>query len=312
MKREFAFDKRFIFYIFISLLSSFITFITVYGLIDEFSWDLVLFAVLFCGMSVAAWINMLCYIPCGYSFDKESVNVYYVFCKTERALWKSVYQIEIDYTVGSHGRYGRKLFTTEYIISFFDESHNGKVALNVRRSRRTRKMIEKYWDGKVEGYFSDSVKKWFEKRSKKKAKAAKKYLTDEIMPLEREVRAELREALKQLQHLAEQDGFVLDAEFIYITSDGSEFSKRPDENYTYTADVRLYLKEESSDPRAEHIEAELLYVRAGRSKWRGVKNGEAASELRQTINEILSEIRTVGFDKYCEDYCITFKSMQDD
>ena len=43
----------------------------------------------------------------------------------------------------------------------------------IARSRRARKLIEKYSGKKIEGYFSDDVKAFFEKRKAKKEKTKK-------------------------------------------------------------------------------------------------------------------------------------------
>ncbi len=312
MKKEFAFDKRFIFYIILGGMFLLIAALSIGALISEFMWEILLIPVVLLGYGLYLLINALFFIPCGYTFDKKAITVYYALSSNEYILWNDVYEIEVDYSAGVTGRYGRYLFTHEYVLSYLDKNDNSKCCENIRKSRKIKRMIEKYWDGQVSGYASDAVRKWFGKLKKKQDSAKKQYLTDEIAPMERQARAEMREFAKLSNAVCEKEGLVLRIEYRYMTHDGEKYSSRPVDSYRYVAEAQLIHKNELDDPRRVLLITDLLYVRAGKKSYRGTKNTTAIAELEAQIDETLSEIKEIGFDEFCDRNAIYFDSMYED
>ena len=76
MKKEFAFDKRFIFYIILGSMFSLVGALGIVALIPEFMWEVLLIAVVLLGYGLYLLINALFFIPCGYTFDKKAITVY--------------------------------------------------------------------------------------------------------------------------------------------------------------------------------------------------------------------------------------------
>jgi hypothetical protein len=83
---------------------------------------------------------------------------------------------------------------------------------------------------------------------------------------------------------------------IYITKDLDELNSRPQEGYTYTLVAEIARFNETDESRAVSVSTDLLYVRLGRTAYRGVKNEYAKDELEFTISDVLK----AGVEVYCK------------
>ena len=264
------------------------------------------------GAAVGFWVFALVALssalvtqPCCYLFDTEGVTICYTFFLNERYLWKNIYRIEVEEDSGSH-----KSFLLDWLLSYaFHIYGNAEgtrrfyIQGEIRKTLRTKRLLEKYWDGNITGYLSDDVKEWKEKRHSRKAKKEReiaKHLTDEIVPMEREARARFRAAVAPITDQAALMGLDLRTEYIYITQGGGEYQSRPDQNYTYAALIKLSRRDETDDSRVVEVGIDLLFVRLGRTAYRGVENGNFSTELTETLTEVLAEIRENGIESYCQ------------
>ena len=105
---------------------------------------------------------------------------------------------------------------------------------HIRKSFRTKYLLEKYWDGTITGYMFEDLKNWFNKRKAKKQAEIKEHLTDEVAPMEQEMRRQAKDLLKPFVAEAKQYNLEIKSKYYYITSDGEELYYRPKEDYTYT------------------------------------------------------------------------------
>ena len=116
--------------------------------------------------------------------------------------------------------------------------------------------------------------------------------------MEREIRAEAREWLKPFIDQAKQYDLELKAKYFYITKDFEERNSRPKEGYTYTLIAEIAHFNETDENKIVIVSVDLLYVRLGKTSYRGVKNEHAQEELQMTISDVLNEINKIGIEAY--------------
>lgn len=243
------------------------------------------------------------FTPYCYAFDREGLSLCYVFLPVERYLWKDIRAIEVeDTSVSTESNFFDLLFSYVFHIK---GRNVGKTRWymngHIRKSFRTKRLLEEYWDGTITGYLFEDVKKWIGKRKAKKRAQTKAHLTDEIVPMEREIRAETREWLNPFVAQAKQYDLDVKVQYVYVTQGGEEVKSRPAEGYTYTVIAEIAHFNETDESRIVIISADLLYVRLGKISYRGVKNDNAKEELQFTISDVLEEINKNGIETYCKD-----------
>lgn len=241
------------------------------------------------------------FTPFCYSFDSEGVSLCYVFLPTERYLWKDIYAIEV--TNISTGKVS--MFDFFYASVFSIKGKNAGKRMfymegNIRKSFRTKKLLERYWDGTITGYFFGDVQKRINKRRAKSKAQIDQHVTDEIVPMEREIRAEKRAGLKPFIEEAKQHELDIKVKYLYITSDLEELRSRPKEGYTYTLVAEIAHFNETDESRILVVSADLLYVRLGKKAYRGVYNDGAKEELHRILSDVLCEIGRNGIETYCD------------
>lgn len=257
-----------------------------------------------CGI-IALLLIMLpaIFTPYCYSFDSEGISLCYLFFPVERYLWKDIYAIEVkDTSTSSRSILFELFFAYDFCINgtsvgkrkFFMEGH-------VRKSTRTKRLFEKYWDGAITGYLFEDVKEHINNRKAKKKKQDKQHLTDEIVPMEREIRADVREWLEPFADRAKQFDLDIRTEFVYITKGFEELPSRPKERYTYTLIAEISRFGETDENRIVVLSVDLLYVRLGKTAYRGVKNEQARTDLELAFSDTLDEIEKNGIEVYCKD-----------
>lgn len=57
---------------------------------------------------------------------------------------------------------------------------------------------------------------------------------------------------------------------------------------------------ETDEDRIVVVSVDLLYVRLGKSSYRGVKNERAEEEFQFTLSDVLDEINKNGIEVYCQ------------
>jgi hypothetical protein len=55
---------------------------------------------------------------------------------------------------------------------------------------------------------------------------------------------------------------------------------------------------ETDENKIVIVSVDLLYVRLGKTSYRGVKNEHAQEELQMTISDVLNEINKIGIEAY--------------
>ncbi len=253
------------------------------------------------GVFALICIAMLAFLPYSYLFDQEGVSARYLFLPVERYLWNNIHAITVTYTTSGNPIWDG-LFSGVFEISGRPE---GKCRFymqgHICKSKRTKRLLETYWDGTITGYFGEDIKVWWRKRVRKKEKQIARHLTDEIVPMEREIRARAREWLKPFIDQAAQLDLELRTEYRYITKDFEELKSRPHEGYTYTAVVSIARPSETDEDKMVLVSVDLLYVRLGRTAYRGVENKEAAVQVQDMFTDVLDEIRRNGLAAYCRE-----------
>jgi len=288
-KREIALNRVFNFSVIIGIVFILIS-VELFSE-NDYKWAL--------GFLAAGVIVIACaalFTPYCYSFDDEGISLCYVLLPKERYLWKDIRSIEVEDTGGSERFILDFLFTMVFAIEgecvgkrmFYMQGH-------VRKTLRTKRLFEKYWDGNITGYLFEGLKKRINKRNSKKLT----YSTEEIVPMEREVRAETRELIKPYIAQAMQYDLDLKTRYVYITDDFDESNSRPNDNYTYTLLIEISHFNETDENRIVEIGVDLLHVRLGKTSFRGIKSKNIQKDIDESIPEVLDEIVKNGIDVYC-------------
>ena len=243
------------------------------------------------------------FTPYCYAFDSEGVSLCYIILPTERYLWKDIYAIEVEDKSTSS-----KTILIHFFYAYVFAIHGTNVGKtkfymngHIRKSFRTKYLIEKYWDGTITGYWFEDTKKWINKRRTKKQKQIKAHFTDEIVPMEREIRSEAREWLKPFVEQAKEQNLDIKTTYRYITKDFEELNSRPQEGYTYTLLAEIAHLGETDENRIVVISVDLLYARLGKTAYRGVRNAHAKEELDYIFSDALNEIGKNGIEVYCKE-----------
>ncbi len=297
-RKQIALNKLFNFFMLCGLFLTWVAVEMFFG--KDYIWSIVaaLCALLFI-------IIPAIFTPYCYAFDSEGVSLCYVFLPVERYLWKDIYAIEVDdISIGTRAR--ANIFDLLYASVFSIKGTNvGETRFymkgNIRKTFRTKHLLEKYWDGKIKGYLFEDLKEHIDKRKAEKQSYIKDHMKDEIVPMEREIRAEVREWLEPLTAQANQYDLDIKAEYFYVTEDFEELKYRPKEKYTYTLIAEIAHFGETNEDRIVVISVDLLFVRLGKKAYLGVKNKHAKKELEDIVSEVLSEINKNGIEAYCQD-----------
>ena len=243
------------------------------------------------------------FTPYCYAFDSEGISLRYIFLPVERYLWKDIRAIEVQDIGGT-----KRFFPIDFFYAFvfcIEGENVGESRFymtgHIRKSFHTKRLLEKYWDGTITGYLFENIKNRINKRRAKKQVQVRAHLTDEVVPMERDVRAEVREWLNPLIAQAKQYDLDIKTSFIYITKDNEEWFSRPKEGYTYTLAAKIAHFNEADKNRAVTVKVDLLYVRLGKTAYRGVKNKHIGEALKYSLSDMLIEIGEKGIDVFLEE-----------
>ena len=248
----------------------------------------------FDNISVAYYRGDNSYVSC-YIFDNEGVSFCYILIPNERFLWNDIYTIEVE-DISPPYTHMYSITLVFFYASVFCLKGNDSIKrrffenVHIRKSFRTKNLLEKYWDGTITGYFFDDAKKWINKRRAKKQAYVNTHFTDEIVKMEREIRADAREWLKPVLAQAKQNNLDVKLKYYYVTKDSKELKSRPQEGYTYSIDVEISHYNEIDENKIIVISADLLYVKFGKTSYRGIKNQKAKEELQIDFSDVLEKI----------------------
>lgn len=240
--------------------------------------------------------------PVFYVFESESVSLIYVFRKKECYLWKNVRSIRESYhSLGYGGTLS--IPTPSEIVFLLDGKVEGEekwyMRGYVRKSFRTKKLMEKYWGVVEESDFS-KIKKKIEKWQGKKQKQIDAHFTDEAVKCEREARAKIREATKPGIEKAKSHNIDIKVKFYYVTSSGEELTSRPDEGYRYTACAEISYIGETDEDRIVVTDEDLLFVRFSKTGYKCTENKKSAESFSNTLQEVVETICEKGIEVYCD------------
>lgn len=263
--------------------------------VELFSCDGIIWGII---LAVAACLLIflpMIFTPCCYIFDSEGVSFCYILIPNERFLWNDIYAIEVE-DISPPYTHMYSITLDFFYASVFCLKGNDSIKrrffenVHIRKSFRTKKLLEKYWDGTITGYFFDDAKKWINKKRAKKQAYVNAHFTDEIVKMEREIRADAREWLKPVLAQAKQNNLDVKLKYYYVTKDSKELKSRPQEGYTYSIDVEISHYNEIDENKIIVISADLLYVKLGKTSYRGIKNQKAKEELQIDFSDVLEKI----------------------
>jgi hypothetical protein len=261
----------------------------------SWGWGLGFAAVALLLILLPAFFTPYCYI-----FDSEGISLCYLFFPVERYLWNNISAITVeDISIGSAGNY--TLFELFYASVFsFKGRNEGPYRFymhgHIRKTFRTKRLLEKYWDGTITGYLFEGL----QERKRKKRAEITAHLSDEVVPMEQETRTQTREWLEPYIAQARLYDLRIKAKYLFITKDYEELKTRPKEGYTYTLVIEIARPGEKDENRILEVSMDLVYVRLGRKAYRGVINPHLQEEFRLTIPDTLNDIYKNGIESYYE------------
>ncbi len=263
--------------------------------VELFFCDIIIWGVILAVVAILLIFLPMIFTPCCYIFDSEGVSFCYILIPNERFLWKDVYAIEVE-DINPPYSHMYSITLDFFYASVFCLKGNNSIKrrffdnVHIRKSFRTKKLLEKYWDGTITGYFFEDAKKWINKRRAKKQAYVNAHFSDEIVKMEREIRADAREWLKPVLAQAKQNNFEVKLNYFYVTKDLKELKSRPQEGYTYSIDVEISHFNETDENKIIVVSADLLYVKLGKNSYRGIKNPKAKEELKIDFSDVLEKI----------------------
>lgn len=279
-KRQIALNKVFNLFILIGIILGYVAVLTF--LEGDIKTGLILTAI----VAVLLLIPIIA-VPCCYIFDNDGVTFYYIFLPKERYLWNNIRSITVESDGSSkHFPFLSNVFQ---IVGYVEGKEYFYMEGKIRKSFRTKRLLETHWDGTITGYFFKDTKNWWNKRKKRQDKMSpisKHYLTDEVSAMERKARDKAKQFLKPFVDQAKQQDFELQTQFLYMIG-GSIFPSRPQNSYTYIALVKLLDKSTSS--LYTEFSVDLVHARLGKNSYRGVNNENALQELELYLNDHLKQ-----------------------
>lgn len=158
--------------------------------VELFSYDKIIWGVVLAVVACLLIFLPMIFTPCCYVFDSEGVSFCYILIPNERFLWKDVYAIEVE-DINPPYSHTYSITLDFFYASVFCLKGSDSIKrrffenVHIRKSFRTKKLLEKYWDGTITGYFFDDAKKWINKKRAKKQAYVNAHFTDEIVKMER-------------------------------------------------------------------------------------------------------------------------------
>ncbi len=255
--------------------------------------------IFFAVLLVIGFIGLL-FKPCYYSFDKDAVTIHYLLLKKEKYLWKNIKSVKFKY----HSEYSARdvIFLSNYVFEIegkVEGEEKWYMKHYVRKSRKTKKLMEHYWDEIFESDFA-KFKKKVRKKQIEKQKQIDAHFADEVVKAEREVRARLRECAKPYIEKAREHNLYIKLRFYYVTENGKELTSRPEEWYAYTAYAEISYIGETDEDKKVFADEELLYVKLGKNGYKYTEVKGFEESFKDVLEESLSIIIEKGIEFYCD------------
>lgn len=245
------------------------------------------------------FIIPLCLMPLYYRFDSDGVSLKYLFLTEERYLWKNVWSIHLT-DDSTRTSIFNIFFMVFQINGQVEGKHRRYMEGKIQKSIRTKHLIEKYWDGEVEGYLIDDIKDHINRCKAKKAMGSQKYSSESVARAERVVRKETQEQIRPYISRFAMIDLELRCNFVYVTDDLEELNSRPKKKYKYTVSVEISRKGETNEDMILCVDAALLTVKLGKDEYVSTKRKGAYRGLTEELDTLLEEIEKTGFEAYCK------------
>jgi len=272
MKRQLALDRQFNMFMIVGLVLG----IMGYSILS--SEELVIGICLLVFATIFIVIPAV-FIPFIYVFDEKGVSICFLFLPNERYLWENVESIKADWESGSSNTrspiFGFFFSRVFEIVGVAEGKERFYMQGKIRRSGRTKRLLEKYWSGKITGYLIDNIKEWLRERREKKNTEKRAVDSTKIASIEREQRANVKAWLEPYMEIVSQNNLTLDLRFVYAIKGSKESNSRPKRKHMYEANVKLMKGNEVCD----EIRVILIHTRAGKKEYIGRKNKRAKKEL---------------------------------
>lgn len=254
---------------------------------------------IFFAVFLAVGIMGMLFEPCCYAFDRDAITIHYVLLKKEKYLWKNINHVNFHY----FSEYSARdiIFLSHYVFEIdgkIEGEEKWYMKHYVRKSRKTKKLMEQYWDEIFESDFEKFKKKVRKNRIEKKK--IDEHFADEVVKAEREVRARLRECAKPYIEKAREHNLYIKLRFYYVTENGKELTFRPEEWYAYTACVEISYIGETDEDKRVFADEELLYVKLGKNGYKYTEVKGFEESFIDVLEDTLSTIIEKGIDFYCE------------
>ena len=244
------------------------------------------------------FIIPLCLMPLYYRFDSDGVSLKYLFLTEERYLWRNVWSIHLT-DDSTRTSIFNIFFMVFQINGQVEGKHRRHMEGKIQKSIRTKHLIEKYWDGEVEGYLIDDIRDRINRRKAKKSIKSGKYSTETVSKDECYARESTREKIKPYISRAAMMDLELRCKFVYVTDDLEESNSRPKEKYEFTAMVEISRKGEPNEDMILCADSALLTVKLGKNEYVSSKRKGAYRDLTEQLDILFDEIEKTGFEAYC-------------
>lgn len=277
MKKSFAVEP----WSFIAALASvFFCAITIAGMLYGDKLGDRLSAVTIGGILTLLFIFITIIIPKLYVADEEGLSIYYLPNIKDYYKWEDIKRINVVYSIRRIRMYSfetNKSAERASKISFFKDSEFHKT-ISLKR------LINKYWQGEVEGDDWDNLKKKIRERKKKN-----NFKLDgaEVENAEKQAKKKTKEIIKANKPLAEASGKFIKATYTYETK-GKASEIRPIESYSYNVEIEIGEFGSSEDDRL-YIMAELLFVRYGKKDIKVIPDEAVYDKISRALVEALDK-----------------------
>ena len=282
MKKNIAFNSKLFLFMFLTAATSLITAVVAKEAGTGFTFLMVLLS--------TAFVVGVVIVPKLYVADEEGISIYYLPFVKEYFKWDEIKRIR---KTESTNRPRRNLmldflFADYEIVPIKAKEYKGSKyhsifhSSEISRTFMTRHIIKKYWDGEIE----DDSFAWFKKRLSKESGQKIKYNLAEVKEKEKRARQSLKQIVMQYERKAELSGKSIDATCTYFIDD-DDFSNRPQENYSYVAEI--FVEKENDEERSFYIKQEILFVSYGKKQIKIIENKGAFDEISKQINEAIEQ-----------------------
>ena len=294
-KRQIAFNKVFTLFIILGILILLVS-------ISCFSEGDIGFGIGMCIVAGLFLIGAPILLPCYYLYDKEGVTLVYVYMPNERYLWKNIYEIRVIDDDTHSNRKALFFFLVYKITGDVEGKKRFYMDGHIQKSFRNKRLIQKYYDDKIIGYFDDEIedfKAWRAKRKNKKQKQNQMNFAAEIPRIERKLRTDLHNSLQCDINAAQKLGLTLRIEYRYVTKQGT-LNSRPKTDYTYTALVNIAHPNEREKTKKLCMEVKLLSVQLKETDYHFVIHDKERNAFLESLFNTFLAIEQTSFEDYMQ------------